>query len=560
MLKKKKCLLILLLIFISFVLIYAEDDISANTAETEGDISVKPAMVIIPLFSEDVPAYVPKVTDKLIRSKIQKIDTYNILPEEDLTKFLKENDITVSRERILEELEKYSGSLKVDQILYGNIRFEDDEYVLDTKIFDVKNKNIILTDTEAASDIRHLESAADALTRKVVKKLFSPEIVDKAEKVLDAETDAKKEAQVKDSLADFADLAEKDPEKALELVNEPARKAIEATVKEKVKEEVVQEEIQNLFEKEKEEKAYALKRKRQFWTIFTFESLNQIGNLFSILALTERENSLFSWNKYMNDDFAYNPYDSYKRSVNDYEGFTAINYLFSGLGNITIGVGINYLLDDSLAFSKTGKYLFSISYGMNTLGNAVATLSSQLSFISMHKYLEYSYTDTDFTSKYNAYRDSLLWPAAARYTAYGLWGLGYAGIITSYFLPGERKPMIVSRKARRLMSWGSALTGFGNISSNLAMKYRGEVEELWINENASGAVIGDTSYGSKEITAEIFTYTSYGLILGGSVLTIMGLLMPGEEITANKPEEKNITFNIIPAENGASVLVNLRME
>lgn len=60
----------------------------------------------------------------------------------------------------------------------------------------------------------------------------------------------------------------------------------------------------------------------------------------------------------MNDDFAYNPYDSYKRSVNDYEGFTAINYLFSGLGNITIGVGINYLLDDSLAFSKTGRYLF----------------------------------------------------------------------------------------------------------------------------------------------------------------------------------------------------------
>ncbi len=542
-----------LLLFLVLTGVSAED-----TAVTKD--SRKPTLVLLPLISKDVPVYIPKVVDKLLEAKLEKINTYTLLPKEDVDTFLEKQGIVLKTEPQLEYLKKYSDLLDVDQILYGIIRSEGSGYKLVTRIYDVKKQQIVLRDTEKADNLRHLDNAADALTRQIINQLFPPAVIKKAEKELNKAADTKKEAQVKKNLADFAALAEKNPEKALSLVAAPARKALENTVKEKVKKEVVHEEIQNLFEKEKAQKAREAKRKWQLWTTFGLNFLSQLGNVSGSLARYERGNSLLYWNKYMNDQFQNDPYRAYKQSVNDFNNFSSQYYQFSGVGTTAVGIAMNYMLDDTFTFSSAGKYLFSVFYGLNTLGNAVSTLTTQLQFLSLHKYLLYADASAGFTEKYTAYRDSLIWPEVARYTTYGLWGLGYTGMVISALLPGEKSPMIVSEKARRLLSWGSGLTGIAAILSGLAMNYYGMAEESWITDNSPSGSIGDSLTKQYSLTADILTYTSYGLLLGGGALSLIGLLLP-EKITPVKGAKgSKVSLNVVQSGGATSLVVKVRME
>lgn len=553
--------LFILLFFLFLVLLsgFTEDN-GKVPATANGETLKKPTLVILPLISKDISVYIPKVVDKLLEAKLEKINTYAILPKEDVDNFLEKQGIVLKTEPQLDYLKKYSDLLDVDQIMYGIIRSENKEYKLVTRIYDVKKQKIILKDTETSANIRQLDSAADNLTRKIIKRLFPPAVVKKAEKELNKDADTKKEAQVKKNLADFAALAEKNPEKALSLVAKPARKALENSVKEKVKKEVVHEEIQNLFEKEKAEKAREKKRKWQLWTTFGLNTLGQLGNITGSLAEYERINSLLYWNKYMNNQFQDDPYRTYKQSVYDFGSFVSQKYLFSGAGNIAVGIGMNYMLGDTFTFSPVGKYLFSVFYGLNTLGNAISTLTTQLQFFSFHKYLVYADASADFTSKYSAYRDSLIWPEIARYTTYGLWGLGYTGMIVSALLPGEKSSMIVSEKARRLLSWGSGLTGIAAIISGMALNYYGLAEESWITEKSPSGSIGDSLTKQYSLTADILTYTSYGLLLAGGTMSVIGLLMRGDASPPKSTKENTVSFDVVPSAEGTSMVVTLGVD
>lgn len=545
-------------IFLIIYLAVTTAGFSQDAKEGEAE-ETKPVLAIIPVFSRDVPVYIPKVVDKLLDAKIEKIGTYSIMDRDLLQGFLDDNGIVLKRLPGIDDLKKYSDKIGADQILLGRVGPEGEGYSLETKVFDVEKGEIILSDTETAPNLRGLDQAVDSLTRRIVQQIFPPEVVTEVEKVLDEEKDTKKEAQVKESIESFAELVEKDPDKALEMFDEPARKALE----DKVKEKVVHEEIQNLFEQEKEEKARAAKRKRQLWTVFGLETFNQIGNLFNSLAEYERLDSLLYWNKYMNNQFSDDPYSSYTRSVKDYGGFLSQRYILSGIGTAAKGFVIGYMLDDTLSFTPLGRKIFAVSYGLNTLGNAVSTLTTQLGYISLHYYLEYANADSDFTVKYNKYRDSLVWSEISRYTAYGFWGLGYTGMIVSSLLPGEKEGMIVSESSRSLLKWGSFITGAGVFASGIAMNYRGIAEESWITVNSPSGIIGDDLTKNYTLIADIATYTSYALAAAGSAMSVIGLLIPPDRSTGESPvkkNEENLSFNFVQSPEGPSLIVNLRLE
>ena len=133
-------------------------------------------------------------------------------------------------------------------------------------------------------------------------------------------------------------------------------------------------------------------------------------------------------------------------------------------------------------------------------------------------------------------------------------------MVIAALLPGERSPMIVSEKARRFLSWGSGLAGLGNIVSGLALNYRGKAEESWITETSPSGTIGDNLGDIYTLVADILSYTSYGLLIGGSALSAVGLLSPAEEGTDNGTGKDNLSFNVVPSAEGTSLVVRLRME
>jgi hypothetical protein len=543
------------LILTSVIPIFSQE-VSGN--EAASDATEKPAIILVPLGGEDVPSYIPMIVDRLFEAKIDKTEAYSIFTREELAAILKENDIILPESINEETALKIGERLGMDQVLFGVVTLEDSDFVIKTKIMDVETGTVISKNTERSKDIKGLEGAVGKLTRSIVQTVLPEEVVAEAVQTLDAAEQTDKEADVQDSISAFEKLAEEDPEQALEMVGEPAREAIRETVRE----EIVEEEIQILFEEDKAEQALIKKRKKQFWTMVSLEGAVQLGNIMGSMAAEQRIDSISYWNYYMNidNDFSDDSYQTYKDRFKAYQGLQFFNYLFTGGSNLGLTASHRYFLDDVFMFSDLGRQVFAISYVTQFAGYAASTLANQLGFWAQRKYLEYSMATDNFTEQYEAYRDVHVWARIARYTSYGLWTLGYGGMISSNFIPGERKPMILSGKARRLMFFGGGLLGLGNVTSGLAVNYRGQAEEYWISERSPSGVIGDSVYTVKYITSEVFTYLSYALFVGGGVLTYMGLTESPVEVSSNKQIDNSLAFSVLPSGNGITAVVRLRLD
>ena len=542
--------IIILLTLTTAVPAFAEDG-SGNVATS--DANEKPAIILVPLGGDDVPSYIPMIVDRLFEAKIDKTEAYSIFTREELAAVLDENDITLP-ETINEEIALEIGQrLGMDQVLFGDVTAENSDFIIETKIMDVEKGAVISKDSERSKDIKGLEEAVGKLTRSIVRNVLPEELVAEAVKTLDKAEQTDKEVAASESITAFEKLAEEDPEQALEMVGEPAREAI----KETVREEIVEEEIQDLFEKEKEEKALVKKRKRQFWTMFSLEGLNQIGNLTGSLAAVMNTASLYSWSNYMNDNFMNDPYRQYLDNFQAYKGLQTFNYIFSAGGNTGLTLSHALFMDDVYSFSKTGRQVFALSYTLNIIGNAVSVLTNQLSFGSLHYYSEYSAATTDFTSKYENYRDLYGLSQIARYTTYGLWGVGLTGMLTASFLPGEETPMILSARSGLMLTLGGAFLSIGNVTSGLSVDYQGRAETAWINEHAKSDWVGPSLYDDYKLTADIFTYSSYGMFVIGGALTYLALILPSGN-TDKAVDSREISFSVVPDMEGFGAVVSWR--
>ena len=510
-------------------------------------------IIILPLEGKDTPTYIPMIVEKLFKAKIDKTEAYFIFDRDIFDNLLEENEITLPK-NISDEIALEIGTrLEINHILYGKITQLNDEYIITTKVLDSETGSVISEETANAADLKGLETAVAQLTRSIVKTVLPEELVENAVQTLDNSEQTDKEAEVQESISEFEKLAEENPEEALALVGEPAREAIKDTIRE----EVVDEEIQTLYDNEKAETALVKKRKRQFWTMFTLEGFNQLGNLAGSLAAGANTSSLYSWSKYMNDNFDNDPYNGYLDSFNTYRSLQTTNYIFSAGGNIGLTISHTFFLNDVYSFSKAGRYVYAASYALNILGNAASVLTNTLSFKSLHYYSEYSTVTTDFTSPYQNYRDWNDLSRIARYTTYSLWGAGLTGMLTASLLPGEKTPMILSSRARLLLTLGGTFLSIGNVTSGLSVDYRGRAETAWINEHAKSGWIGPSLYDEYKLTSDIFSYSSYGMFALGGVLTYLSLIMPSGNGEKAK-ESEDIVFTIVPDGEGFGALVSWR--
>ncbi len=528
-----------------------------NDAPSPGNPDEKPSLAVLPVFYDDVPVYVPKVVDKLIEAKIEKIGTYNVVSKEDIKKFLDDRGIVLSKEPGIDELRKYSDVMGVDQVLIGRVGADGEGFSLDTELYDVNKKDIVLSDAETSEDLRGLDESVNNIIRKVVQTTFPPEVAEEAKKVLDEEKDTKKEKQVKKNIEDFSNLVEKDPEKALDLFDEPARKALEDTVKEKV----VKDEVQNLFEKEKAEKEHKERLKKERRRLIFMEAGIQLGNLFGLAAVNKRIDSILYWNYYMNNTFPIDAYGEYNDYFGPYKGFQVSNYLLSGGLNLWMSRAYNRYLPDTVMLSPLGRTVFRISSILQITGYMALTASSQLGFISQHNYIDYTNAQSDFTDKYDEYRTWHTYSRISNYMAVGMWGLGLTGITASLFLPGDKEPIIPSDRSRRFLKWSQILVSAGNLTSGIATNYRGKAEESWINNNSLSDTVGEANYDFYYNTSEILYYASYAVYAGSAVLAFIGLSDTGEEGHKEVHSEKkkdSLSFSVLPAAGGFTAVLGMR--
>ncbi|MCK5197509.1 MAG: hypothetical protein KAR21_04125, partial [Spirochaetales bacterium] len=211
-----------------------------------------------------------------------------------------------------------------------------------------------------------------------------------------------------------------------------------------------------------------------------------------------------------------------------------------------------------------GRQVFAISNMLQISGYLSQTATSQLGFYAQRKYLEYSTATSDFTEKYEAYRSAYLLPMITEYTRTGLWTLGIAGMVTAALLPGEKTPLILSDKSRKYLTWGQTLVSIGNLTSGMATNFRGKAEEYWISDNSPSGTIGDSTYKADYITSQILYYSTYAIYIGGAVFTWLGLTSDGsaagDDELAGDSVMGNVSFSIVPAENGITAVARLRLD
>ncbi len=535
--------LIILVSFFEVSFLYSQED------------SGKPSIVIVPMAAKDVPSYVPMIVERLLAAKIDKTGAYFIFDREVLDKILSTNKITLPENISDDVAAKIGQKLEVNNVLYGRVSEVNSEFVIHTKVLDTDTGSVIAEDTEKSKDLKGLDEAISALTRSIVKTVLPKEAVAEAVQTLDAAEQTDKEAATEESVSAFEKLVQEDPDKALAAVSEPAREAI----KEQARQEVVGEEVQNLFEEEKANK----RRVWQFWSMIGLESSVQLGNLFGSSSIDLRLESLLSWNNYMNGIFIDDPYRSYRDNLQNSQSDQVINYIFTGGANIGLAFAYKAMPDDLFSFTNAGRAVFAISSLIQISGYMAQAATAQLGFYAQRKYFDYSTATSNFTEKYEAYRTAYLWPLIAEYSRTGLWTLGIAGMVTAALLPGDKSPMILSDKSRKYLTWGQTLISIGNFTSGMANNFRGKAEEYWISDNSPSGTIGDSSYLGNFITSEVFYYSTYAIYLGGAVLTYMGLTYNGPEIgvnTANGNSDNNLSFAVVPAPNGLTAVVRLRLD
>jgi len=540
-LSHKICIILIFTLFVG-IPVFAQDDIEKNN------------IVILPLEGKDVPTYIPMIVEKLFAAKIEKTEAYFIFDREIFDNILKENDITLPK-KITDEIALEIGKkLEINHILYGKIIQDNNDFIISTKVMDSESGAIISEETERASDIRGLETAVGMLSRSIVKTVLPEDSIAEAVQTLDNAEQTDKEEKVSESITAFEKLVEEDPDQALEMVSEPTREAI----KEKAREAVVDEEIQVLYDKEKEDK----KRVWQFWTVVGLESFVQLGNIFGSVAVDNRLESTLHWSNYMNNIFIDDPYRSYRDTLESSQGSQIANYLFTGGANFGLAYAYKTFPDDLFNLSANGRMIFAISNLMQFTGYMSQTATSQLGFYAQRKYLEYSTATSDFTDKYEAYRSAYIWPMIAEYSCTGLFALGITGMVTAALLPGEKTPLILTDGSRRYLTWGQTLLSIGNLTSSMATNFRGKAEEEWILENSPSGTVGESTYLGNYIASQVLYYSTYAIYIGGAVLTYIGLTSDGSDSDSSLEESgmNNLSFGILPAENGITAVARLRLD
>ncbi len=539
---------LVILIFSTPLVLFSQDQ------GTKADYTKSP-LLIVPLEVVDTPSYVPMIVERLLSTKIDSTDAYFVFDREIFDSILLKNDIVLPKIITKDIALRIGKEFDVTNVLYGSLRTENSEFVIDVKIVDVVKKEIISESTETAKDIKDLQNAVSRLTRTIVQAVLPDELVSEIVESLDTAEEEEQSAKVEESVSAFEKLAKEDVNQALDLVAEPVREAI----KDSIREEVVQEEVQSLFEEEKANR----NKKWYLLTMIGLEGSVQIGNLFGAVALDDRLNAVSYWNKYMNSFFYNDPYSDYIQSLEDSQNSLTLNYLLGTGGNFGLAFLYNAMPENLLSFTGFSRYTYAVSNMMQITGSMAQTASMQLGFYAMRKYMEYSTATTDFTAKYESYRTAYLWPTIAEYSRTGLWALGLTGMVTAALLPGEKTPMLLTEKSRKFLVWGQTMVSLGNLASGMALNIRASAEESWINANASFGSIGDSEYTINYITSEVLFYTSYAVYFSGAVLTWLGLTYDDPETGGQavvNPGDNNLSFSIAPSPGGITAVLSLRLD
>jgi hypothetical protein len=221
---------------------------------------------------------------------------------------------------------------------------------------------------------------------------------------------------------------------------------------------------------------------------------------------------------------------------------TSASYVSWSAAVASVPVYISVFPDRAFRLSPRGRLFFTLGLALSIGGNVLDLLAGAQRYRADFLFQDYLSTGTDFDYYYDRYRRGYLVYTVERITSYAFWGLGGAGMITAFFLPGEREALISGFWDRTALVGGMTLVGLGSVTGALALYYR--------QSHVSGG--GDEADYNRYVLTSVLSYGFWAL--GGTAMILplftdigRGKVAVEEESKPLRPEQ----LMLVPAPGGA---------
>ncbi len=394
-------------------------------------------------------------------------------------------------------------TLSVQQVVLATVARSGGRYIVNAKIIEVAAAATLAADSVSASDKEQLSLACSQLAVSLVRKA------------------------VPGSLPEPSHAGE-GPETAAGGAQPPSA-------------EPTPEERRGLEEEEKLPAEYS---RADVWSLVTICSgifLLETGNIAAAASFelhrkisdTYFEYERTSWN-----------FDELWRSDSSarfgYYFSTTLSYLSWTLGVASIPTYLYLFPEQAFSLSRWGRIIFTVGTALSIGGNVLDLLACTQRYRNDFLYEDYQAAGTDVDELKTRYDRGYVLYSVERLTSYAFWLIGGGGMITAFFIPGEKRSSIVGFWDKASLIAGVSLVATGSLTRTLALNYR----QTFIESDGKK----DTAY-DRYVLCSVLSYGFWAV--GGTAMLLPLFVDLGKTPADSEIEEpRSEALRLVPLPNG----------
>ena len=545
-------------------------------------------ITVLPFQSIEVSASVAMIISTLFETNLVNTHAYSVLSQNERDQVLAAQEASISDctdEACAVEIGKL---LAAEQIIMGTVAALGSEYIIKAKVIDVTTSKTIGADSISAAWGEELDIACQKLTLSLVAKAVpgfkAAEAEPEKEPEPEVSTEVEEEQPEEDKEAVSTEVvstettAEEKPEEVASAKAEEERtpgepaKAEEAAAvepEETASETPAQDEKPGETPPEKTEaekttsstivviREPAAFNVPAFITMSSGILLMELGSFSNSLSFDYKQQSVDSWADYIsaseNIDELFGIYSNYHSS---YTIFGITSYAMWGAGAAAISSSVFLFPQEAFNLSIGGKISFSAGLVFSMAGDCMALLAGSQRIVNRGLWDDYINAGENLDELYGTYQAGHTAYSVEKVLSYSLWGAGGAGMVASFLIPGEKKPIVTGFLDKLLMTAGMLLITGGNVTKTMALNSRQIAEERWDSYIQAGENL-DTLYGEYDTAYRQYTlFTALSLILkaSGGAAVISSVFIPFGAATAPAVREERPTpFSFQPTASGFNI-------
>jgi TolB-like protein len=495
-----------------------------SAAPLAADNSEKRLIVVLPFQAIEASAAAAQSATALLETALADSKLFAVVSQAERDRALRGREATLAECADEECAIRIGKLLQATQVVMGNVVGLGKKLILNAKIIEIDTAQILAADTTSAASDEGLEQACLQLAQSLMEGVQPG-----------AAAVAEEKGQPAAEAAAQAPTAAEEREQAGPVTGaEQEKSAGGAGPSEK-----------------KPAKVAAIARNRlAFWLTMSGLLAMEVGNITSSIGFEMLLQSDESYQRYLEASAELDSlYGAYQKDYGAYLGLEITSFTGWGLGASAVVTSLFLRPRETYPLSRLGKIAFTTGLSLTLLGNMLGLLAGNQKLINTELYDRYLSATTDADRLFSEYKSGYALYSVSRILSYSFWGLGTAAWVGSFFLAGERTPVISGPLDRWLTAAGMVLIGGGSLAQSLALHLRRmspTLDQLYADNRAA--------YNGY-VACSVLAYGFWALG-GAGILTALFVTPSGLDKVGEKPEKPATAF-ILPVQNGLTLLVFL---